>query len=257
MILINDLEEYGDSFFFFPNENALLETPPLLQVREERVRRIPQRIRVHVRDEGEHWDSFGVVDGEFPDEKDLDKYDGFVISGSSHDSFKSDEWILTLCEIVKKLDEMKKKVLVRGGTVGRARKGPAELKLVDITIVKDATKPGSFFGNNIPDRIAILKLHQDEVLVLPRTSKVLAYSEKYKVEMFSIEDHLFCIQGHPEYNKEILFEIVDRVLRLGRIKQEFADAAKALMENRQADRKILETICKNFLKGKSFNQSRL
>ncbi|KAL0726626.1 hypothetical protein Bca4012_022719 [Brassica carinata] len=177
--------------------------------------------------------------GEFPDEKDLDKYDGFVISGSSHDSFKSDEWILTLCEIVKKLDEMKKKVL--GICSGH----------------QDATKPGSFFGNNIPDRIAILKLHQDEVLVLPRTSKVLAYSEKYKVEMFSIEDHLFCIQGHPEYNKEILFEIVDRVLRLGRIKQEFADAAKALMENRQADRKILETICKNFLKGKSFNQSRL
>lgn len=36
--------------------------------------------------------------------------------------------------------------------------------------------------------------------------------------MFSIEDHFFCVQGHPEYNKEILFEIVDRVLGLGYIK---------------------------------------
>ena len=62
-------------------------------------------------DEGEHWDSFRVVEGEFPDEKDLDKYDGFVISGSSHDSFENDPWILKLCEIVKKLDEMKKKIL--------------------------------------------------------------------------------------------------------------------------------------------------
>ncbi|KAJ4868104.1 Class I glutamine amidotransferase-like superfamily protein [Raphanus sativus] len=211
-------------------------------------------------DEGEHWDSFRVVEGEFPDEKDLEKYDGFVISGSSHDSFENDPWILKLCEIVKKLDEMKKKILgicfghqiiarVRGGTVGRARKGP-ELKLTDITLVKDAIKPGSFFGNEIPDTIAILKLHQDEVLVLPESAKVLAYSENYEVEMFSIEDHLFCIQGHPEYNREILHEIVDRVLGLGFIKQDFADAAKASMENRGADRKLLETICKNFLKGR-------
>ncbi|KAJ4867850.1 Class I glutamine amidotransferase-like superfamily protein [Raphanus sativus] len=138
---------------------------------------------------------------------------------------------------------------VRGGTVGRARKGP-ELTLGKITIVKDAITRGSYFGDEIPDSISIIKLHQDEVLVLPEGAKVLAYSDKYEVEMFSIEDHLFCIQGHPEYNKEILFEIVDRVLRLGFIKQEMADAAKASMDNKGADRKLLETICKNFLKGR-------
>lgn len=83
--------------------------------------------------------------------------------------------------------------------------------------MKDAIKPGSYFGNEIPESIAILKLHQDEVLVLPESAKLLAYSDNYEVEMFSIEDHFFCIQGHPEYNKEILYEIVDRVLRLGYI----------------------------------------
>lgn len=104
--------------------------------------------------------------------------------------------------------------------MGRARKGP-ELKLADITIVKDAITPGSYFGNEIPDSLAIIKLHQDEVLVLPETAKVLAYSDKYEVEMFTIEDHFFCIQGHPEYNRDILFEIVDRVLRLGYITVSF------------------------------------
>ena len=34
------------------------------------------------------------------------------------------------------------------------------------------------------------------------------------------------------------------------LQQDFADAAKASMENRGADRKLLETICKNFLKGR-------
>lgn len=211
-------------------------------------------------DEGEHWDSFRVVEGVFPDEKDLEKYDGFVISGSSHDAFENDDWILKLCDIVKKLDEMKKKVLgicfghqiiarVRGGTVGRARKGP-ELKLGDITVVKDAIKPGGYFGNEIPSSIAIIKCHQDEVLVVPESATVLAYSANYEVEMYSIEDHFFCIQGHPEYNKEILTEIVDRVLGLGYITKEFADASKATLENRGADRKLWETVCKNFLKGR-------
>ncbi|CDY23245.1 BnaA08g13010D [Brassica napus] len=83
-----------------------------------------------------------------------------------------------------------------------------------------------------------------------QTLVILAYSDKYEVEMFTIEDHFFCIQGHPEYNRDILFEIVDRVLRLGYITQEMADSAKATLENRGADRKLLETICKNFLKGR-------
>ncbi|VVA93226.1 unnamed protein product [Arabis nemorensis] len=117
-------------------------------------------------------------------------------------------------ERVSHFRHIKKKLIiarVRGGTVGRARKGP-ELRLGDITIVKEAIKPGSYFGDEIPSSMAIIKCHQDEVLVLPETAKLLAYSERYEVEMFSIEDHFLCIQGHPEYNKEILFEIVDRVL---------------------------------------------
>lgn len=62
-------------------------------------------------DEGEQWDLFRVIDGEFPDEKDLEKYDGFVISGSPHDAFADADWIVKLCEVCQKLDEMKKKIL--------------------------------------------------------------------------------------------------------------------------------------------------
>lgn len=210
-------------------------------------------------DEGEHWDAFRVVAGEFPDEKDLDNYDGFVISGSSHDAFADDDWILKLCSLVEKLDQMKKKVLgicfghqiicrIRGGKVGRARRGP-DLGLRRITIVKDAVEPGSYFGDEIPTSLAIIKCHQDEVLELPESAKVIAHSDKYDVEMFSIEDHFFCIQGHPEYNREILFEIIDRVLGFGYINQEFADAAKGTMDNTEPDRKLWKTVCKNFLKG--------
>ncbi|VVB08837.1 unnamed protein product [Arabis nemorensis] len=71
----------------------------------------------------------------------------------------------------------------------------------------------------------------------------------YEVEMYSIEDNLLCIQGHPEYNRDILFDIIDRVLAGGYIKQDFAETSKATMEKNEADRKIWQKICKNFLKG--------
>ncbi|XP_010526322.1 PREDICTED: gamma-glutamyl peptidase 1-like [Tarenaya hassleriana] len=213
-------------------------------------------------DAGEHWDAFRVVAGEFPDEKDLETYDGFVISGSSHDAFADDDWILELCSLVQKLDHMKKKVLgicfghqiicrIRGGKVGRARKGP-ELGLRNITIAKGADeKLGEYFGDDeIPTSLNIIKCHQDEVLELPESAKVIAYSDRYDVEMFSIEDHFFCIQGHPEYNREIVFEIIDRVLGFGYIKQEFADAAKATMDKTEPDRELWKILCKNFLKGR-------
>ncbi|XP_010548641.1 PREDICTED: gamma-glutamyl peptidase 5-like [Tarenaya hassleriana] len=212
-------------------------------------------------EEGDQWDLYRVVDGEFPDEKELDKYEGFVISGSSHDAFGSDDWILKLCSLCLKLDQMKKKILgicfglqiisrIRGGKVGRARRGP-DMGLREITIAKDLIKPGGYFGEEIPTSLSIIKCHQDEVLEAPESAKVVGYSDKYDVEMFFIEDHIFCIQGHPEYNKAILFEIIDRVHHRKIIEKEFADKAKATMEKAEPDRKRWETLCKNFLKGRS------
>lgn len=62
-------------------------------------------------EEGERWDLFRVIDGEFPDMNKLDLYDGFVISGSPFDAYANDFWILKLCFLLQTLDAMQKKVL--------------------------------------------------------------------------------------------------------------------------------------------------
>ncbi|ESQ46346.1 hypothetical protein EUTSA_v10000640mg [Eutrema salsugineum] len=210
-------------------------------------------------EEGEQWDLFRVIDGEFPEEKDLDKYDGFVISGSLHDAFGDDDWILKLCSLCQKLDDMKKKVLgicfghqilcrIKGGKIGRASRG-VDMGLRSITMAKDAS---NYFGNQlVPKSLAIIKCHQDEVWELPESATLLAYSDKCSIEMCSYGNHFLCIQGHPEYNKEILFEIIDRVVNMKLMEQDFADKAKATMENAEPDRKQWQTLCKNFLKGRS------
>ncbi|KFK29630.1 hypothetical protein AALP_AA7G158900 [Arabis alpina] len=211
-------------------------------------------------DEGDQWDLFRVIDGDFPDDNDLDKYDGFVISGSPHDAFADADWIVKLCSVCEKLDHMKKKVLgicfghqiitrVKGGKIGRARKG-ADMGLRNITIAKDNEKLASYLGDKVPASLAIIKCHQDEVLELPESATVLASSAVCEVEMFSIGDHFLCIQGHPEYNKEILFEILDRLLNMKLMPQDFADKAKSTMETAEPDRNLWQKLCKNFLKGR-------
>lgn len=59
----------------------------------------------------ERWDSYRVVDGEFPDMNELQDYDGFVVSGSPYDAYGDDNWILELCVLLQTLDSMQKKVL--------------------------------------------------------------------------------------------------------------------------------------------------
>lgn len=62
-------------------------------------------------DEGKSWDLFRVVEGEFPSTEELNKYQGFVVSGNPHDAYGDDLWILRLCSLIRTLDAMKKKVL--------------------------------------------------------------------------------------------------------------------------------------------------
>ena len=62
-------------------------------------------------EEGERWDLFRVVEGEFPNMNELDNYDGFVVSGSPYDAYGNDYWILNLCLLLQTLDAIKKKVL--------------------------------------------------------------------------------------------------------------------------------------------------
>lgn len=61
--------------------------------------------------EGESWDLYRVVEGEFPKKSDLENYDGFVISGSPYDAYGNDHWIIELCFLLQYLDAMEKKVL--------------------------------------------------------------------------------------------------------------------------------------------------
>ncbi|KAL8129704.1 hypothetical protein V2J09_018859 [Rumex salicifolius] len=209
-------------------------------------------------EEGETWDLYRVVDCQFPRFRDLSKYDGFVITGSPHDAYSDDYWILKLSFLIRILDAMHKKILgicfghqilcrALGGKVGKAYSG-WDIGLREVKIRKDLLPTNAFVDGIIPSSLSIMKIHQDEVWEVPSEAEVIAHSEKTGVEMFTIEDHIMGIQGHPEYTKDILCNLIDRLLHSNTIEVEFADKARSSLEVAEPDRMYWEKICRSFLK---------
>ncbi|CAL5328324.1 unnamed protein product [Camellia sinensis] len=172
-------------------------------------------------EEGERWDLFRVVEGEFPDMNQLQNYDGFVVSGSPYDAYGNDFWILKLCFLLQTLDSMRKKVL--GICFGHQ--------------VLCSALGGKVGLDEIPPALSIIECHQDEVWEVPVGAEVIAFSDKTRVEMFIIGDHILGIQGHPEYTKDILNNLIDRLLTNDSIKKGFAEDVKSKLQLAEPDRK--------------------
>ncbi|PIN15968.1 putative glutamine synthetase [Handroanthus impetiginosus] len=212
-------------------------------------------------DKGEKWDLFRVVEGEFPELDQLCNYEGFVVSGSPYDAYGNEHWILELCFLLQTLFAIQKKVLgicfghqvlcrALGGKVAKSYSG-WDIGVRKVSLSEDFYSYGlSDEQDEIPPTLSIIKCHQDEVWEVPEGAQALAFSEKTGVEMFSFGDNILGIQGHPEYTKDILDHLIDRLLSNESIERGFGEEAKLQLLEAEPDRKYLQRICKGFLKGK-------
>ncbi|XP_051131137.1 gamma-glutamyl peptidase 5-like [Andrographis paniculata] len=219
-------------------------------------------------EEGDSWDLFRVIDGEFPQLDHLHLYQGFVISGSPHDAYGHESWILQLCFLVQTLFALHKKVLgvcfghqvicrALGGKVGKSCSGwdigVRKVKFTEDFYTSSLSSSVGLYGSGevavIPQNLSIIECHQDEVWEVPVGAQVLAFSEKTGVEMFAFGDNILGIQGHPEYTKDILNNLIDRLVSNNSIQREFGEEAKQqAMNSEPADRQQWQKICRRFLK---------
>ncbi|CAN6167006.1 unnamed protein product [Urochloa humidicola] len=203
---------------------------------------------------GEAWDLYRAIDGEFAAPEDIDGYD----------AYGDDPWILRLCRLVRDLHAARRRVLgvcfghqlicrALGGRVGKAP-GGWDVGVREVSISYAAAAPCLFLdalrerGGHLPRRVRIIEVHQDEVWEVPEGAEVLAYSDKTGVEMFRVGEHMLGIQGHPEYTKDILLSLVNRLLNAGSITVSFAEAVKRQLEATAPDREFWLKLCKSFLK---------
>lgn len=158
--------------------------------------------------------SFSVFDvvtaQEYPK---LDDIDAVLITGSKHNSFDNDPWILKLVDFCKGVLAQQRvriigvcfghQILGRalGSEVGRSEKGWE----VSVTPIELTAKGQEIFGK---DKIAVHQMHRDVVFSYPPGVENLAYTSKCTVQAMYIPKRLITVQGHPEFTGKIVREIL-------------------------------------------------
>jgi glucosinolate gamma-glutamyl hydrolase len=175
-----------------------------------------------------------------------------------------------------------------GGRTGRSAKGWD----IGVSCIHPTAAAARLFAPlKLPVHMPVIEFHQDEVWELPPCAEVLARSDKTRVEMFRLGDRVMGVQGHPEYSKDILMSIADRLLQRDLILVSFVspcsrldsgsgtkknsetkncasadhfwnlcsqdcqvDVAKASFDVRQPDKELWKKVCRGFLKGRLQSQ---
>jgi GMP synthase-like glutamine amidotransferase len=141
---------------------------------------------------------FDTTTGQYPD--DFDDYDAVLLTGSKADSFSDEPWVRTLRERTTELLRQRKKLIgicfghqliayCLGAPVGRADKGWGMGRMTYDWVGPTPLKA----------TMNLLASHQDQVKALPTGATLQARSDFCPVAAYSVGDHVFCIQPHPEF----------------------------------------------------------
>lgn len=166
-------------------------------------------------DAGAQWniDIFNTQHHQYPSS--FHAYDAVLLTGSGADSFSDDAWVVELRRQVKKLLQERKKLigvcfghqliaLCMGANVGRAPQGWGAGRM-----------EYEWHRQDLPHctgrtAIALLASHQDQVFELPPGATLVASSAFCPVAAFTVDDRIFCIQPHPEFDTAFSEHLLDK-----------------------------------------------
>jgi GMP synthase-like glutamine amidotransferase len=150
---------------------------------------------------------FNVAQGDFP--SDVWECNGYIITGSPASCYDNEPWIHRLIEQIKEIHSKKVPLLgicfghqmiayTLGGCVKKSKDGWGIGNRTFTIRQKEKWMHTSIENNNC----SLLFSHQDQVTLLPDNAKHLASDTFCKFQIYSIENHIFCIQGHPEFTTQ-------------------------------------------------------
>ncbi|KAJ4316445.1 hypothetical protein N0V94_005436 [Neodidymelliopsis sp. IMI 364377] len=151
-----------------------------------------------------------VTKQEYPD---LEDVDAVLISGSKHNSFDNDPWILKLVEFTEKLLKQNRvrtigvcfghQIIGRalGVKVGRSDNG-WEISVLPVELT---AKGKEIFQQ---DTLAIHQMHKDIVFEYPEGVEKLGASPRCLTQGMYQKGRLISVQGHPEFHEGIVSRLV-------------------------------------------------
>ncbi|MCO5564777.1 hypothetical protein L7F22_018445 [Adiantum nelumboides] len=72
--------------------------------------------------------------------------------------------------------------------------------------------------------------------------------EKTPFEIFGVGNHILGIQGHPEFDVDVVMDIIESRAALGVLSEEVASYSKASITQHNPSQKLWQKLCKDFLK---------
>jgi GMP synthase (glutamine-hydrolysing) len=170
---------------------------------------------------------YEATTGELP--SDLDECEVWMTSGSRRSAYEDEGWIHDVADVIARLAAERRPhagicfghqltALALGGDVQRADVGwgvgGRTFDVVDRAPWMDDV-----------DRFTILMSHRDQVTRLPDGAELVATSAYCPVGAYRVEDHVFCVQGHPEFVPDLSATLME--MRREAIGTEVVDAGLA------------------------------
>ena len=161
-------------------------------------------------------DSFSVYDiragaGAYP--QSLNECDAYLVTGSRHGVYDNLPWLPPLFDFIRALAAAKKPLAgvcfghqaVAQALGGRAKKSPKGwgVGLQYWRVCKNAAwmRPPAEF-------LRLFCMHQDQVVAPPPGAQLLAASAFCPNAAFAVQNHVFCVQGHPEFTPDFMRELL-------------------------------------------------
>ncbi|KAK0311520.1 hypothetical protein LTR01_003516 [Friedmanniomyces endolithicus] len=145
----------------------------------------------------------------------LEDVDAVLLTGSRHNSFDPDPWILRLVAFTKAL-LAQTRVRIIGVCFGHQIIGRAmDVKVdrsdrgweVSVTPMRLTGKGRELFG---VQELEIHQMHHDIVYTDPPSVTSLGDSDRCDVQGMYIKDRLITVQGHPEFTGDIVEELLEK-----------------------------------------------
>ena len=167
--------------------------------------------------------TFSVVDGEFP--AGPQDADGWLITGSKHGAYEDHDWIPPLETLIRDINATGKPMIgvcfghqiiaqALGGKVAKFD-GGWSVGRTEYTL------------NGKP--VALNAWHQDQVVKLPETARVVGSSDFCANAMLTYGDNIWTVQPHPEFSPEFLDGLI-RTRGIGVVPEEQLEAASRTLD---------------------------